>query len=406
MKRAHLATFLGILVTLIFLPTHGTASNNAETRYILTGPDPSALKNLVELAGGKLLTPLRYQSGWVVELGQTQALELQTRLSFRAMMKTLSTTFTDENTDTKEILEHDGEVFLIDSATPAVVSNDKTLQYQQKTPWNIEAVHAPAAFSMARGKGATVCIIDTGIQKNHPDLEDAVIGGESTIHSSYGGNPTDRRSDYDDDQGHGTHIAGIIAARDNDVGVVGVAPEASLYVVKALNAKGSGSFSTVSEGIRSCIAHGAQVINLSLGTDDTSETIISSVNAALRAGIIVVAAAGNEKTPIDFPANIPGVLAVSSMSQNFKFSYFSNRGPSLAFIAPGEQILSTFPGGQYAYNQGTSQASPHVAGVAALLISEGVRHVREHLQGRDLGLSQDRQGRGLIDAKLSLDDAL
>jgi subtilisin len=396
--------FTGVLFALVLLPNHSTASNEPETRYVITGPDPSALKSMVESAGGKVITPLRYQSGWVVELGQTQTFELQARLNFRALTTTLANTFSGTNNGPKEILERDGEVVLINSARPAVVSDDDSLRYSQKTPWNIQAVRAPDAFSVSRGKGAVVCIIDTGVQKDHPDLEGAVIGGESTVSSYHAGYTGNWRNHFDDDQGHGTHIAGIIAARDNGFGVVGVAPEASLYVVKALNAAGSGNFSTVSEGIRACIAHGANVINLSLGSSDESETIRSAVNDALSAGITVVAAAGNEKSPVDFPANIPGVLAVSSMSHNFRFSYFSNRGSNVSFIAPGEDILSTFPGNQYAYNQGTSQASPHVAGVAALLISAGIKDVSEHLEARSLGLDRVYQGHGLIDAKLSLDD--
>lgn len=404
MRRFHLMGWVGSLISLAFLVTpliQATASNQSDDHYILSGVDESSVKLLLDQVGGKLIKPLRYQKGWVIELEQAQAWELQAHLAFRAALRTMSSTLSGTTPGPKEILEEDRDVFLIDAATPAIVTDDATLRYQQRAPWGIKAIHAPDAFSISRGKGATVCIIDTGIQKDHPDLQGGVIGGESTLMSQSAGNSEDWPN-WEDDQGHGTHVAGTIAARDNSIGVEGVAPEAKLFVVKALNARGSGNFSTVSEGIRSCIAHHANVINLSLGSPDESETIKSAIHDAIDAGIVVVAAAGNEKSPVDFPANVPGVIAVSSMSKDFKFSYFSNRGKGIAFIAPGEDILSTFPGSQYAYSQGTSQAAPHVAGVAALLIADGATNVQEHLEGIDLGLRPELQGKGLIDAYKSL----
>jgi subtilisin family serine protease len=408
MRRFHLMGWVGSLISLAFLVTpliQATASNQSNNHYILSGVDENSLKEMLDQVGGIIIKPLRYQKGWVVELRQSQALELQARLTFRAAFRTMSSTFSGTSAEApasqKEIFEEDRDVLLIDAATPAIVTDDATLRYQQRAPWGIKAIHAPEAFSITRGEGATVCIIDTGIQKDHPDLQGSVIGGESTLLTQHPGSGQDWPS-WEDDQGHGTHVAGTIAARDNSYGVVGVAPEAKLFVVKALNARGSGNFSTVSEGIRSCIAHHANVINLSLGSTDESETITSAIRDALDAGIVVVAAAGNEKRPVDFPANVPGVVAVSSLSRDLKFSYFSNRGEGVSFIAPGEDILSTFPGSQYAYAQGTSQAAPHVAGVAALLVSQGVTDVKEHLEGIDLGLRPELQGKGLIDAYISL----
>jgi subtilisin family serine protease len=404
MRRFHLMGWVGSLISLAFLATpliQATASNQSDNHYILSGVDESSLKEMLDQVGGIIIKPLRYQKGWVVELRQAQALELQARLAFRAALRSMSSTFSGVTPEPKEIFEEDRDVVLVDAATPAIVTNDTSLRYQQKTPWGIRAIHAPEAFSISRGKGATVCIIDTGVQKDHPDLQGSVIGGESTLLTQHAGTGQDWPN-WEDDQGHGTHVAGTIAARDNSFGVVGVAPEAKLFIVKALDARGSGNFSTVSEGIRSCVAHHANVINLSLGSEDGSETITSAIHDALEAGVVVVAAAGNEKRPVDFPANVPGVIAVSSMSKEFKFSYFSNRGQGIAFIAPGEDILSTFPGSQYAYSQGTSQAAPHVAGVAALLIADGATHIQKHMEGIDLGLRPELQGRGLIDAYRSL----
>jgi subtilisin family serine protease len=262
----------------------------------------------------------------------------------------------------------------------------------------VTAVHAPDVFSKARGKSVTVCVIDTGVDREHPDLEGAVKGGENTI-TLY---PDHAQRSWDDDNGHGTHVSGTIAARDNDMGVVGVAPEARIFAVKALNSRGSGNFSSLAEGLRSCMAHGAQVVNMSIGYEDDSQVVRKAVQDALDAGLILVAAAGNEKGSVDYPAKIPGVLAVSALSTDHRLAYFSNRGPEVAFIAPGENVLSTYPGNRYAFMDGTSQATPHVAGVVALLLSAGVHHVSSHLKGDDMGLSQEAQGAGCIDAQKSL----
>jgi len=393
MMRYSLLALAGFL----FAFTQSSFSQESATRFILSGPDPLALKKQVEHFGGKVLERLHYQSGWIVELTKPQALELHALLALRSQHADAPA----ENSEAEEILEQDREVHLIDAMQPAIVWNDSTLTASQRTPWGIQAIHAPEAFDTSRGKSATVCIIDTGIQKNHPDLRGGVDGGESTRPGHWG----DDDESYADDNGHGTHVAGTIAARDNGIGVVGVAPEARLFIVKALDARGSGTFSSLSEGIRSCMAHHAQVINLSLASTDESATITRAVDVALKAGIVIVAAAGNSHGPVEYPAKLPGVIAVSAISKEFKISYFSSRGPEISFSAPGEEVLSTYPGGRYAMMEGTSQATPHVAGVAALLFSAGVTDVAKHLQARDLSLSHELQGAGCIDAELSVRDS-
>lgn len=403
MRRIQPLLLTALLLSFSGLLSPWVEADGPKARYILTGPDTMELKDLVHHNGGKIVAHLKYHSGWIIELDSTQAFQIRATLAMRSVTQAFDSHSAPQ---AEERLERDGEVHLIDSAKPVIVSTDQSLRKMQKTPWGVRAIHAPEAFSIARGKSVTVCIVDTGIQKDHPDLEGAVAGGENTIPHSTNYPDLGGDRDWDDDNGHGTHVSGTIAARDNSIGVVGVAPEAKIYAVKSLDARGSGTYSAVAEGIRSCINHNAQIINMSLGTSptDDSDIIRNAVNDALHAGIIVVAAAGNERGAVDFPANIPGVVAVSALTTDQHLAYFSNRGPEVSFIAPGEEILSTFPRNSYAIMQGTSQASPHVAGVAALLLSAGAQahDVKSLLRGDDLGLSQNAQGAGCIDAYESL----
>ncbi len=400
MGRKLLYLLSALLISPILQLTSSDAAAAAQDRYLLTGPDSQALKEMVESSGGRTVSRLRYHSGWVIELDSAQAFRVRNILALRAM--TQLNGLHGASSDQIELLERDKEMHLIDAARPAIVSNDPSLFTSQKTPWGIRMVHAPEAFDISRGKAVTVCVVDTGIQTGHPDLKDAIVGGDNTLT-----HPEDPGQDlplYEDDQGHGTHVAGTIAARDNEIGVVGVAPEAKIFAVKSLNSRGSGSFSTVAEGIRSCIAHGAQVINLSCASDDDSEVIRRAVNDAIHEGVVIVAAAGNEKSGVKNPARLPGVIAVSALSKNHDLARFSNRGPEISFIAPGEEILSTYIRGSYAYMQGTSQAAPHVTGVVALLIAAGANPVLEHIRTDDLGLAPEAQGQGCIDAYKSLEN--
>lgn len=405
MGRTQLLLLTTLLLSLSGLLSPWVEADGPKARYILTGPNAMELRDLALHNGGKIITHLKYHSGWIVELDSTEAFQMRASLAMRSVSRTFDSSSIP---NMEENLERDGEMHLIDSnptamAQPAIISNDPSLRKSQKIPWGVRAIHAPEAFKIARGRSVKVCIVDTGIQKDHPDLQDGIAGGENTIaSSSYAG----AHRDWEDDNGHGTHVAGTIAARDNSIGVVGVAPEASIFAVKSLDARGSGSYSSVAEGIRSCITHGAQIINMSLGTSpsDESDIVRRAVEDALKAKIIVTAAAGNERGAVDFPANVPGVIAVSALTTDQHLAYFSNRGPEVSFIAPGEEILSTYPGSTYATMQGTSQASPHVAGVAALLLSAGVRDVKSHLKGDDLGMKHDAQGAGRVDAYESLKD--
>ena len=181
----------------------------------------------------------------------------------------------------------------------------------------------------------------------------------------------DGTTDYLDDNGHGTHVAGTVAALDNEIGVIGVAPQAELYAIKVLDQNGSGSYSDIIAGIEWAIDNNMNIINMSLGGTAKSRTLEKAVNKAYESGILLVAAAGNngyaKKGTITYPAAYDSVIAVGAVDQNNNRASFSSVGRQLELMAPGVSILSTVPDNGYESYNGTSMASPHVAGVAALV---------------------------------------
>ena len=221
------------------------------------------------------------------------------------------------------------------------------------------------------GAGARVAVIDTGVDCGHQDLAGGCIYGEDFT-TLFGGHPFDNH-------GHGTHVAGIIGARANGVGTIGVAPEATIYAVKVLDGNGSGALSWVAAGIDWAVANGMQVINMSLGATMTSQALSDAVAAAHAAGVVVVSAAGNSGccNTVAYPARLPGSMAVGAVDAADVIASFSSTGPEVDVVAPGVAIRAPVPTGScalcdpsgYKVLNGTSMATPHVAGVAALLVS-------------------------------------
>ena len=270
---------------------------------------------------------------------------------------------------------------------------------KQDVPWGVDRIDADKVWADNKGSGVKVAVIDTGIDLDHPDLAANIKGGVNTI------NPA--RS-ADDDNGHGTHVAGIIAGLNNTVGVVGVAPEASLYAVKVLSKSGSGLLSDVIEGLQWCVDNGIQVANMSLGTSTDVKSFHDAIAVASN-HMVLVAAAGNSgpgDNTVEYPAKYEGVIAVSATSSNDVITTWSSRGPQVELAAPGAAIYSTYKGGKYATLSGTSMASPHVAGTVALIISSGVTDIgaiRAELQSTADNLGNSGwdylYGYGLVDAE-------
>jgi len=274
---------------------------------------------------------------------------------------------------------------------------------RKEETWGINRVHAPAAWPLTEGKGVKVAVIDTGIDTGHPELSGSVDGGYSAI------TKTENPADYQDDNGHGSHVAGTIAAKKDGKGVVGVAPKARLYAVKVLDADGSGNLSDVIDGIVWAAKNKMDVANMSLGAPVDSEAMKRAVRFARGSGVVVVAAAGNSGGSVGFPGAYEDTIAVAASDSADKLAGFSSRGPEVDFIAPGVDVLSAKMGGGFASYSGTSMAAPHVAGLAALAVSQGY----VGLNGPDgvfaqlkkaatplptEGMTVEMQGAGMIDA--------
>jgi serine protease len=253
--------------------------------------------------------------------------------------------------------------------------NDPLLPQQ----WGMRRVGAVNAWDSTCGLGVTVAVVDTGVAcENYGEF--TRIPDLAGTRCVAGWNFVKNNAHANDDQGHGTHVAGTIAqTTHNGIGAAGVAYCATIMPVKVLDAQGRGTLANVAEGIRWAADHGAQVINLSLGGGGRSKVMAEAVAYARRHGTTVVCAAGNNGRYVESPANEPGAVAVSAIDSGDQIAFFSSRGPEVDLAAPGVGILqqTICDHGrnrceQFASWSGTSMAAPHVAGVAALLYSLGV----------------------------------
>jgi len=258
-------------------------------------------------------------------------------------------------------------------------------QPQQTIPWGIERVHAPDAWAYTTGSSGgviEVAVLDTGIDYDHPDLKDNIAWGVSTLN----GRVSTKPNSYMDVNGHGTHVAGIIAALNNDIGVVGVAPGVEIYAIKVLGNGGIGRVSDIILGIDQALLgpdgvldsdgdniivgdpddDAAEVISMSFGGSSDVNSLHDALIDAYNYGVVLVAAAGNEgaSSPL-YPAAYPEVIAVGAIDSNDTVPDWSNRGVEVS--APGVDILSTYPDDTYETLSGTSMACPHVSGVVALI---------------------------------------
>jgi subtilisin len=230
-------------------------------------------------------------------------------------------------------------------------------------PWGIKHIRAPQAWSKSKGDRIRIGVIDTGADYNHPDLRHCL---------SYGVNLVNRHLLPNDDNGHGTHIAGTIAAASvRPRGVIGVAPQAIIHPVKAFDHQGSAFVSDIIGGIDWCVRNQIHIINMSFGMKTYSKALEIAVGHAFRSGVIVVASSGNEgkQKRIDYPARLRQVIAVGASTRRGKIAAFSNNSKTIDIYAPGEKIYSTWLKGKYHELSGTSMATSHVSGVIALMLS-------------------------------------
>jgi subtilisin len=286
----------------------------------------------------------------------------------------------------------------------------------QGLPWGVDRIDADVAHATdapvdgdgepETGDGVDVAIIDTGIDSTHPDLEANLGEGKAFV-------GTTENPEWQDDNGHGTHCAGIADAVDNDEGVVGVSTEATLHAVKVLTATGVGLNSDVARGIEYTADQGWDVGSLSLGGGPNS-AVEDAVAYADERDVLLVAAAGNDgpcSNCVTFPAAYPECVAVSATNRNDGLADFSSQGPEVELAAPGDAVCSTYTVPRYETLSGTSMACPHVSGAGAQLRAHGLSadeaRQRLHETAEDVDLSAEEQGYGLVDvaAALGLDSS-
>ena len=256
-----------------------------------------------------------------------------------------------------------------DQASPApgtagTVTNDPLYDQQ----WSDRSVPYSPAWACTQGSGIDIAVVDTGVDRSHPDLAAhtttgaGALGGSGTVSPGTGGI---------DPHGHGTHVAGIAAASaGNGLGIAGVAPMATIIPVRVLGETGSGWNIDVAAGITWAVDSGAEVVNLSLGSTWRSSAVSNAIAYAVSRGVVVVAAAGNDgpSGAKHYPGADANSIAVGSVDENLQISDFSTHGDYVDVSAPGSAILSTYLNGSYATLSGTSMATPYVSGVVALML--------------------------------------
>ena len=253
----------------------------------------------------------------------------------------------------------------------------------EEIPYGVEMHQAPEIWKQGeKGNGVVVAVLDTGIDVIHPDLKDNIIGGRNFTHEGWS------EDNFRDGNGHGTHVAGTICANGS---VKGVAPESKILVCKVLDSKGSGNYYSIIAGLRYATnwvgpnGERVRIINMSLGGSHNDKTLEKAILEACAKGIIVVVASGNEGDgdgetfEYGYPALINECVTVGACDANRNIAYFSNNHLEVDVTGAGVDVLSTWLDGKYARISGTSMATPHIAGVLALLINMGEKKFRREL---------------------------
>ncbi|MBU8598380.1 peptidase S8 [Shouchella clausii] len=363
-----------LLISVAFSSSIASAAEEAKEKYLIGFNEQEAVSEFVEQVEA---------NDEVAILSEEEEVEIELLHEFETI-PVLSVELSPEDVDALEL----------DPAISYIEEDAEVTTMAQSVPWGISRVQAPAAHNRGlTGSGVKVAVLDTGIS-THPDLN--IRGGASFVP----GEPSTQ-----DGNGHGTHVAGTIAALNNSIGVLGVAPNAELYAVKVLGASGSGSVSSIAQGLEWAGNNGMHVANLSLGSPSPSATLEQAVNSATSRGVLVVAASGNSGAgSISYPARYANAMAVGATDQNNNRASFSQYGAGLDIVAPGVNVQSTYPGSTYASLNGTSMATPHVAGAAALVKQKNPSwsnvQIRNHLKNTATSLgSTNLYGSGLVNAE-------
>lgn len=255
------------------------------------------------------------------------------------------------------VIEDDSRIRVHGGTAPLPVETVSTL------PWGVKKIKAPQVWPLSTGSQIRIGVIDTGVDFRHPDLRHCLARGINLLNRTL--------LPYDDN-GHGTHIAGAIAAANYERGSVGIAPGAILYPVKAFDHNGSAYVSDIILAIDWCVRNHIQIINMSFGMRTRSKALLDVVNKAYTNGIVIVASSGNDgkRLSIDYPARYPQTISVGATDRLGRIASFSNRGPHVDIYAPGEKIISAWTHNRYHEMSGTSMATSHVSGAIALLLAQ------------------------------------
>ncbi|RWZ59076.1 alkaline serine protease [Halobacillus fulvus] len=318
------------LVSLIVYPIGSSAENESEKRFVI-GFEDQIQKDILENIPHEEVHTYPSIQALTVEMNEKQAAAL-------------------ENHPAIKWIEEDQQVEVT----------------RQVRNWGYDVLGARTSKQLGlTGDGIKIAVIDTGVNTSHPDLK--IAGGVTFVEDT---------TTYEDENGHGTHVTGVINAQNNNIGTIGVAPEAEIYAVKALDRGGIGNESDVMAGVQWAIDHDIDIINLSLTAPYASENLKEIINKAHQNGIHIVAASGNDRdgsgqitNDVMYPGRYENTLSVGAVTEDLKRASFSYQGKSLDAVAPGEQIYSTYiqqNESSYGYLSGTSMASPYVAGSIAL----------------------------------------
>ncbi|MDE2142555.1 MAG: S8 family peptidase [Elusimicrobia bacterium] len=365
------ARVLGLLALgLLAFAVPSRAQSHVTRRIVVFSPSVPAARRLIlaQSSGAKIVRELPLINAVVIETPSNTVSTAENRLS---AMSEVARIDQDPKINWLRSVDAPGTDFALPNMD-AIMTPLRALRKKvagapapnagsQVIQWGVQRVEAPAAWAKTRGAGVKVAVIDTGLDMTHPDLAGNIKGGWNAI---------TKTNDFNDDHGHGTHCGGNIAALDNNIGIVGVAPKADLYGVKVLDANGSGTFDDVIAGMQWAVDNHMEVASMSLGADQGNQALADMVKAMKKGGVTLVAAAGNSGGAVGFPGGYPEAIAVAASDNNDQLADFSSRGPEVAVIAPGVDIYSLSKNGGYETMSGTSMATPHVAGLAVLYLSK------------------------------------